>query len=120
MKNYNYNRNQVIDTYKTWRGILIIIIIIMTFICNNLWKDYKYLKNETDEYLSEIKRLSEENYKLKNNLTPQVITQKESQKEKKEIKIEKKIIKKEVKVKEIEKPIVEKPEVIQTIVQDSL
>ena len=68
MKRNNYNRDEVIDNYRTGRTISIIIIIILIFVCNNLWKDNKYILNETNEYLQSVKKLTDENIILKKQI----------------------------------------------------
>ena len=68
MKRNNYNKNEVIDNYRTGRTISIIIIIILIFVCNNLWKDNKYILSETNEYLQNVKKLTDENIILKKQI----------------------------------------------------
>ena len=68
MRRNNYNKDEVIDNYRTGRTISIIIIIILIFVCNNLWKDNKYILNETNEYLKNVKKLTDENIILRKQL----------------------------------------------------
>ena len=113
MKRNNYNRDEVIDNYRTGRTISIIIIIILIFVCNNLWKDNKYILSETNEYLQNVKKLTDENIILKKQLDSLKIDHKPEIK--KEIAKPQKINKtkkQEVKENKVEQPILEQPVVL--------
>ena len=113
MKRNNYNRDEVIDNYKTWRGILTILSIVLLFICNNLWKDYKYSVSEANQYLNDIKTLTDENLILKKKLDSLKIDHKPEIK-KEIVKTQKtnKTKKQEVKEIKVEQPISEQPVVL--------
>ena len=113
MKRNNYNKDEVIDNYKTWRGILTILSIVLLFLCNNLWKDYKYSVSEANQYLNDIKILTDENLILRKQLDSLKIDHKPEIK--KEITKPQKINKtkkQEVKENKVEQPIVEQPVVL--------
>jgi hypothetical protein len=113
MKRNNYNRDEVIDNYKTWRGILTILSIVLLFLCNNLWKDYKYSVSEANQYLNDIKTLTDENIILKKKLDS--LKRNDIPEIKKEIvkpqKV-KKIKKQEVKENKVEQSTLEQPVVL--------
>lgn len=116
MRRNNYNKDEVIDSYRTGRTISIIIIIILIFVCNNLWKDNRYILNETNEYLQSVKKLTDENIILRKQLDSLKIdhkpeikreivkTQKTNKTKKQEVK--------EIKENKVEQPIVEQPVVL--------
>lgn len=104
MRRNNYNKDEVIDSYRTGRTISIIIIIILIFVCNNLWKDNRYILNETNEYLQSVKKLTDENIILRKQLDSLKIdhkpeikreivkTQKTNKTKKQEIKVDNPIV----------------------------
>ena len=92
------------------KDYLIIIIIILIFVCNNLWKDNKYILNETNEYLQSVKKLTDENIILKKQLDSLKIDHKPEIK--KEITKPQKINKTKKQEVKVEKPIVEQPVVL--------
>jgi hypothetical protein len=112
MKRNNYNKDEVIDNYKTWRGILIILSIVLLFLCNNLWKDYKYSVNEANQYLNDIKTLTDENIILKKKNGSQKRNCKNSTEIKKEIVKPQKVKKTKKQEVKVEKPIVKQPVVL--------
>jgi hypothetical protein len=112
MKRNNYNKDEVIDNYKTWRGILTILSIVLLFLCNNLWKDYKYSVNEANQYLNDIKTLTDENIILKKQLDSLKRNDNHSPEIKKEIVKPQKVKKTKKQEVKVEKPIVEQPVVL--------
>lgn len=107
MRRNNYNKDEVIDSYRTGRTISIIIIIILIFVCNNLWKDNKYIINETNEYLQNIKKLTDENIILRKQIDSLKIDHKpESKPEIVKTKKQNKIKKQEVKEIKVDNPTV--------------
>jgi hypothetical protein len=80
------------------------------FLCNNLWKDYKYSVNEANQYLNDIKTLTDENIILKKKLDS--LKRNDIPEIKKEIVKPQKVKKTKKQEVKVEKPIVEQPVVL--------